>query len=280
MPTYLLNELKSLWQTKLHKDCPEYHQQDKDSIFNWLLQEDLERFDRLTLKELALINQQINYRWRILRQRYLKIEPALAYHRLMLRLCSLIIHCCSVPHLVATNRSFQWSLVDAIESVIQEILNSDRYIQYQIRLITRCTHDPRLREALSLATLEEYCLRSIHNQPLVYYHFISFLNAQGLNQDERKKLSCFKAILKEQAIVNWEKQQLECLQVQRKLESYLAENVSFLAVRWLRLYLLGNSQNTIAKTLNISVKQVQQLQEKVKDNARQVLCLVYNTEEN
>jgi len=50
-------------------------------------------------------------------------------------------------------------VVDVLQEVIQELLQSDRYMQQQMAWIAECTVDARLRNALLFASTEEYCLR-------------------------------------------------------------------------------------------------------------------------
>ncbi|MGC8711225.1 MAG: hypothetical protein ACP5RH_02430, partial [Leptodesmis sp.] len=61
--------------------------------------------------------------------------------------------------------------------------------------------------------------------------------------------------------------------VQQRFEAYLIEkNVDPQAVNWLRLYLQGRSQEAIAKELNMEVKQIYRLREKVSYHAVKVFA--------
>ncbi len=57
----------------------------------------------------------------------------------------------------------------ARSAIIQEIVKTERYIQEEMAWIAKCTSSMRLRDNLLLATLEEYCLRPVRNQPLIAY---------------------------------------------------------------------------------------------------------------
>ena len=61
--------------------------------------------------------------------------------------------------------------------------------------------------------------------------------------------------------------------VQEEFEKYLAEKVDQKAAEWLRLYIRGNTQDEIAKALNIPVKQIYRLREKVSYHAIRVFAL-------
>jgi DNA-binding CsgD family transcriptional regulator len=61
--------------------------------------------------------------------------------------------------------------------------------------------------------------------------------------------------------------------VQQRFEAYLMEKkVDPHAVKWLNLYLQGRSQEAIARDLNIEVKQVYRLREKVSYHATKVFA--------
>ncbi len=287
----LADELKSTWRARLCKDCPQQNRENRESITCWLLGEDLERFDRLTLRELAIANQAMDYRFRILQQRYLTVEPAAAYRSLIVRLGSVAIQRYSSHTWLALSCDRQGSVADAIQGMIQEMLSRDRYIRQQITWIAQCTQDLHLRDALLLASIEEYCLRPLGNQPLLVYHLVNFLCCQTpdsmteVPQRETDSLMSeavnlapvdFQAIAEAQQEQNWEQQQRQRVALQQKFERYLTENVGGLAVDWLRLYLLGRSQKAIAQILNLPLKQVSRLREQVTAHAIEVFSLTRN----
>jgi DNA-binding CsgD family transcriptional regulator len=61
--------------------------------------------------------------------------------------------------------------------------------------------------------------------------------------------------------------------VRQEFEHYLAEKVDPLAVEWLRLYLQGHSQEAIAKTLDLPIKQIYRLREKINYHAVKIFAL-------
>ncbi|MGK7874208.1 MAG: HetZ-related protein 2 [Xenococcaceae cyanobacterium] len=289
------DELEQFWRSRLLKDYSQQSQQEPESILCWLLGEERGRFEGLTAKQLAIARQGIDYRYRILRQRYLGVSPTRAYQNLITRLGSLVMLRNKIRTWVSLSRDRQRAVADVLQEIIQEMLNSDRYIQQQIAWIGKCTQDKRLQNSLLLTSVEEYCLRPIRNQPLLVYRFVNFLRRQGrggmtqVPQNEIVRLISEEVTLDEtdspgslldsqaiadyQEIQNWEEQQAMRIAVQQEFERYLAENVGQEALQWLQLYLQGRSQEAIAKILNLPVKQVYRLREKVGYHALRVFAL-------
>ena len=171
-----VSELVQTWRSRLASDCPEQSAANRESIIHWLLGKDLKRFETQGAIELETA-QQAMYRYQILRQRYLGATPEQAYRQLMTRLSSLVLRREKISNLIGSSRDRQRQVLDVLQKVVQELIQSDRYIQQQISSIAECT-DNGIRNALLLATLEEYCLRPIHNQPLLLYHLINYLHCR------------------------------------------------------------------------------------------------------
>ena len=185
--------------------------------------------------------------------------------------------------------------MEVLQEVIQEMLNSDRYLQQQVAWIAECTTDKRLRNALLLASTEEYCLRPIRNQPLLVYRFVNYLRRSqrgGLTQvpagdwvrlvseqitpddtDEPLSLLDAEAMSEYRQNQAWEERQATRQIVQQEFENYLTAEVDPLAARWLQLYLQGRSQEAIAEDLNIPIKQIYRLREKVSYHAIRVFAV-------
>ncbi|MGB7439626.1 MAG: HetZ-related protein 2 [Coleofasciculaceae cyanobacterium] len=293
--TKLADELEQNLWLRLSNDCPEQSPATKKSIIRWLMGENLERFETMMPNELAIAKQAMDYRYRILRQRYLGIGREKAYRNLMTRLGSLVTLRNKIRTWVALSRDRQRAVVDVLQEVIQELLNSDRYMQQQISWISQCSEDLRLRDALLLTSIEEYCLRPIRNQPLLVYRFVNFLRRSqrgGMTHvpegdtvrlvSESITLEQSDApvsLLDQQAVVDyqdsqaWEEQKLLRQSVCQEFEQYLKENLGSEATQWLRLYLQGKSQEAIAQTLNKPVKEVYRLREKVSYHAIRVFSI-------
>ncbi len=291
----LATELADDWRSRILIDCLEISPAMTESIVCWLIGEDLERFDTLMSSQLTIAKQAMDYRYRILRQRYLGVIPDRAYRHLTQRLGSLVLLRNKIRTWVALSRDRQRAVADVLQEVIQELLNSDRYIQNQIAWIAKCTNDPRLRNTLLLTSIEEYCLRPIRNQPLLVYRFVNYLRrsqrggmthipegelvrlvSDELPLDETESPV---SLLDSQAVVEyqdnqvWEEQQGLRTTVKNEFELYLAENIGPAAAQWLELYLQGQSQEAIAEAMNLPIKQIYRLREKISYHAIRVFGL-------
>ncbi len=283
------------WRSFLAGDCPEQSVKTRESIIRWLIGKDLERFELLNSSELTVAQQAMAYRYRILRQRYLGVAPRQAYRHLTTRLGSVVLLRNKIRALVALSHERASAVVDVLQEVIQDLLQRDRYMQQQMAWIAECTNDAKLRTALLLATTEEYCLRPIRNQPLLVYRFVNYLRRTqqgGVTQVPNKSLLrlvsdeiltddsdnpfsfCdLQALAVYQETQTLEEQQGVRQAVQQEFAHYLAANLGSNAVQWLNLYLQGKSQEAIARQLNLSVKEVYRLREKISYHAVRVFGL-------
>ncbi len=291
----LADTLATEWAKRLEEDCPSQASATKASVVQWLLGDNQERFDDMDQRELALARQAMDYRYRILLQRYIGVGSQQTYQRLMKRLGSLFLIRSKVRTWVAQSRDRYRSVVDVLGEVIQEMLQSDRHLQAQMKWIRECTPSSQLRNTLLLASLEEYCLRPIRNQPLIVYRFVNYLNRSqrgGLTQVPAKEIvrmiseeiapdaeetpmSLFdnEALTQFQKQQDWEQAQVHRKSVQDEFEAYLGDRVEPLAVDWLKLYLQGYTQDAIASEMGIPIKKVYRLREKVSYHAVQVFSL-------
>jgi len=287
--------LTEYWQQQLTTECPEQSQATRQSIITWLLGVDLERFDLLNPKELAIAKQAMEYRWRILHKRYLGMSRERAYRQLISRLGSVVAIRNKIQTWISLSRDRQRSVIDVLQEVLQELLQSDSYIQQQMAHIGALTTDKRLRDTLLFASIEEYCLRPVRNQPILMYRFVNYLRRVqrgGLtqvpsrelvklvseeilaeNNDNPISLVDNQAIAKYQETQQLEEQQANRQLVQQEFEEYLLENIGQQAVDWLRLYLQGKSQEEIAKQLNKPIKEVYRLREKLSYHAVRVFAI-------
>jgi DNA-binding CsgD family transcriptional regulator len=283
------------WRSRLQADLPKQSEDTQDSIIRWLLGADLGRYDEMPSERVLIARQAMDYRYRILQQRYLGVSPDRAYRSLIQRLGSLFLIRNKVRTWIALSRDRQRSVLDALQEVIQELLQSDRYMQEQIDWIAQCTNDRRLRNALLLASVEEYCLRPIRNQPLLVYRFVNYLRRSqrgGMTQvpasdlirlvsdeiageegENAMSLLDNRAIAQYQDEQAWEERQVLRNTVQREFEAYLAQEVDPQAAEWLRLYLQGHTQETIARTMGMPIKQIYRLREKIGYHAVRVFAL-------
>ena len=283
------------WRTRLQRDYPNQNQITRESVIQWLIGEDPARFDALSASQLSVAKQAVEYRYRILCERYWGIPPERAYHKLLQRLGSLFLIRSKVRTWISLSRDRHRSVVDVLQEVIQEMLQSDGHLRRQVAWIAQCTADLRLRNLLIFASVEEYCLRPIRNQPLLVYRFVNYLRRSqrgGMTQvpsgdlvrlvsedvssdeeDNSLSLLDFQAVTNYQEQQTWEEQQAIREQVKQKFAAYLSEHVDATAAEWLALYLQGHTQEAIAKRLNLPIRQVYRLREKISYHAIRVFTL-------
>ncbi len=298
------DKLAEDWHSRLAVECPEQSQTNRESIVDWLLGSDTPggsgssqrlRFNAMGSKDLEIAKQAMEYRWRILLTRYLGQGRDRAYRNLMSRLASLVTLRNKIQTWISLSRDRQRSVLDVLQEVIQELLQSDNYMQQQMASITQLTGDPRLKDALLFASVEEYCLRPIRNQPLLVYRFVNYLRRTqrgGLTQvpgsdliklvseevltddsDNRINLVDATAIADYQEAQNLEEQLSLRTEVKQEFEAYLRDNVGEEAVEWLRMYLQGKSQDAIAKKLDRPIKDIYRLREKISYHAVRVFAI-------
>jgi hypothetical protein len=271
-------QLTQTWRSQLAKDYPQASAANRESIVQWLLGNDLERFDNLTPAQQQLTQ-------RVLQKRYLGIPSELAYRRLISRLSSLAILRHKIRALVALSHDRHRTVVDVIQEVLQELLLRDRYIQQQTAWIAQCTNNSQLRNTLLFASMEEYCMRPIRDRPLLIYRTIDYLQrtARGgityLSSNQRLQLVSDESSpedsdnsfswLDSHALTAYQEAEAEAEQkamhdaVKQELSDCVQAKLGTEAVQWLQLYLQGKSQQAIASQLNVDVRQVYRLREKV-----------------
>lgn len=289
------DRLAQYWQNRLLSECEQESPATRESIVRWLLGSDEARYDCLNSKELDIAQQAMEYRYRILCQRYLRVGRDKAYGNLIKRLANLVTLRHKIQTWVSLSRDRQRTVLDVLQEVIPELLQSDSYMQQQMKLIAECTNDVKLHDALLFASTEEYCLRPVRNQPLLLYRFVNYLRRTqrgGLTQvpsndlvrlvseevltddsDNRVSLLDNQAINEYQEAIELEQQQAMRTEVKQEFESYLQDNLGQEAVEWLRLYLQGKSQDAIAKKLGKPIKDVYRLREKISYHAVRVFAL-------
>ncbi|MGI8500408.1 MAG: HetZ-related protein 2 [Hassallia sp.] len=288
-------KLTQYWRQRLAAECPEQSEGNRESIIFWLLGSNSKRFDLLNPKELDIAKQAMEYRYRILCQRYLGVARERAYRNLITRLGSLVTLRNKIQTWISLSRDRQRSVMDVLQEVLQELLQSDNYMQQQMACIAEFTMDVRLHNSLLFASIEEYCLRPVRNQPLLAYRFVNYLRRTqrgGLTQvpgsdlirlvseeiitddnDNRVNLADNQAIAEYLEAQQLEEQQVLRHAVKQEFETYLQENLGQDAVQWLRLYLQGKSQDEIAKKLNKPIKEIYRLREKISYHAVRVFAV-------
>lgn len=288
-------KLREYWQNRLADECSQHSEATRASITKWLIGSDKERFENLNVKELKIAKQAMEYRYRILCQRYLGLGRERAYRNLITRLGSLATLRSKIQTWISLSRDRQRKVLDVLQEILQELLQSDKYMVSQMACISEFTQDSRLRNALVFASLEEYCMRPIRNQPLLVYRFVNYLkrtqkggltqvptkdmvrlvSEEVLGEDGENRVS----LVDQNAIEDYqeeEKAQEQLLQrqlVKTEFEEYLKENLGEDATKWLQMYLKGFTQDAIAKKLGKPIKEIYRLREKIGYHAVRVFAL-------
>ena len=159
-------ELRCQWQQRLDRECPHETDRDRQSILDWLLDENFQQWTNST-QQLAIFNKNIDYRFSILQHRYLNQPPTYAYKNLMCRFSNLPTIRILIASQISPSKESQRTILDAIEQVILDILQHDRDIKHQIEWIARCTDNSQLRDRLLFASLEAYCLQIARPEAVV-----------------------------------------------------------------------------------------------------------------
>jgi hypothetical protein len=281
------------WQTRLQEELQKSSRAHA-GIIQWLIGENPHRLEALEPAQLEIAKQAMDYRYRILQERYLNLPPERAYRNLLQRLSGVFLLRNKIRTWISLSRDRQRTVVDVLQEVIQELLQQDSYLQQQTAWIAQCTADLRLRNALVLATTEEYCLRPIRNQPLLMYRFVNYLRrsqrggmtqvptadfirlvSEEIGADESEGSV---SLLDGQAIADYQEEQAQIEQQELRqsvvhyLITYLDDKVGQDASEWLRLYLQGQTQEAIAERMNMPIKQVYRLREKVSYHAIKVFA--------
>ncbi len=288
------DELVARWQGQLQKALPNQPQATQTAIIRWLMG-DLARFDAMDAAEITLAQQAMDYRYRILISRYWGLSPERAYKKLLQKLGGLFLIRSKVRTWIALSRDRQRAVKDVLQEVIQEMLQSDRHMQQQTQWIGQCTSRTSLRNLLILATIEEYCLRPIRNQPLLVYRFVNYLRRSqrgGMTQvpsaeliqliseeigtdeaDGTFSLLDFEALERYQTQKDFEEQQAARQQVKQQFTDYLHGALGETASQWLDLHLRGYAQDSIAQQLGLDVREAYRLREKVSYHAIRIFTL-------
>jgi hypothetical protein len=292
--TKVIDRITTKWQERIQTECSDQPIATQTSILNWLLGEDRERLEDLDLDRSNIADRAIDYRLRILLQRYLGLPPARAYKNLMQRLGGIAVLRDKIRAWLALSGDRQRQVVDVLQEVIQEMLQGDKYIQQQIAWIGQCTRNPRLRDTLLFASIEEYCLRPIRNQPLLAYRFVNYLRraqkggVTNVPQGDLVKLVSDEIIGDSDSTISlldniaiddyrqqqeWAETQLTRDRVKAELRAYLTEHLGQEAGQWLDLYLLGKTPESIAIGLKMDIKQVYRLREKINYHTLKVFAI-------
>jgi hypothetical protein len=290
----LPSDLSAIWQQQLATDLPDQSAATHQAVAQWLVGEP-ERFEEMSAHEVKLAKNAMDYRYRIFLSRYWGLSPEYAYKRLLQKLGGLFLIRSKVRTWIALSRDRKRAVKDVLQEVIQEMLQSDRHMQQQTQWISQCTTRSSLRNLLILATIEEYCLRPIRNQPLLVYRFVNYLRRSqrgGMTQvpsaeliqliseevgtseaEGTLSLLDFEALDRYETQKDFEAQQSARQAVKQQFADYLHEKLGETAVQWLDLHLQGYAQDSIAQQLQLSVREAYRLREKVSYHAIRIFTI-------
>ncbi len=287
-------QLMPSWIQQLQSDLPDQGMATYEAIAQWLVG-DLQRFEVMDVQALQLAQRAMDYRYRILLSHYWGLSPERAYQRLLQNLGGLFLIRSKIRTWIALSRDRQRAVKDVLQEVIQEMLQSDRYMRDQVAWIAQCTARASLRNLLTLATIEEYCLRPIRNQPLLVYRFVNYLRrsqrggmtqvpnneliqliSEELGTDEANStisLLDFEALDRYERQKDFEDQQAARQVVKQQFADYLHEKLGATAVQWLELHLQGYAQDSISRQLGLNIREVYRLREKISYHAIRIFTL-------
>jgi DNA-binding NarL/FixJ family response regulator len=290
-----VDNITQTWSERLTADLPQESMNARQSLLVWLLGPNPERFNDVSKDDLKILTHAIDYRYRILQQRYWNVSPDKAYQHLIRRLSSLFLIRSKVRTWIALSRDRRRTVTDVLQEVIQEMLQSDRYLREQGRWIGECSPREQIRNLLMLATIEEYCMRPIRNQPLLVYRFVNYLRRSqkgGMtqvptgelirliseevgteNSDSSMSLLDIDAAAQYESREQAEEEQVLREQVKKSFSNYLLETLDATATQWLELHLQGFTQEAIAQQLQLSTREAYRLREKIRYHAIKVFTL-------
>ena len=294
MPVTTPDAIAIAWEQKIEGDLPNQSADTRTAIVQWLVGEP-ERFTSMSPAEIKLAQKAMDYRYRIFISRYWGLSPDRAYKRLLQKLSSLFLIRSKIRTWIALSRDRKRAVKDVLQEVIQEMLKSDRHMRSQTQWIGHCTQRAGLRNLLTLATIEEYCLRPIRNQPLLVYRFVNYLRRSqrgGMTQvpseeliqliseeigtdDAEGTLSLldFEALDRYEAQREVEAQQIARQTVKQQFSNYLREKLGDTAAEWLDLHLQGYAQDSISRQLGLNIREAYRLREKVSYHAIRIFTL-------
>ncbi|MEL7331563.1 MAG: HetZ-related protein 2, partial [Cyanobacteria bacterium J06560_2] len=281
-------EILTAWRQKVASDLPKQGEATQEAIAQWLLGE-AERFEPMDAKAIMLAKRAMDYRYRIFVLRYSGLSPDRAYKKLLQKLGGLFLIRSKIRVWIALSRDRKRAVKDVLQEVIQEMLQSDKHMRAQTAWIGQCTDRASLRNLLTLATIEEYCLRPIRNQPLLVYRFVNYLRRSqrgGMTQvpsselihliseeigtddaDGTLSLLDFEALDRYEIQKEHLSQQASRQLVKEQFFDYLQEKLGDTAVQWLALHLQGYAQDSIARQLGLNIREAYRLREKISYHA-------------
>ena len=167
-------KLDELWKTGLSADYRREHH----SITAWL--EGCPETDHKSLSS-EKTTQLINYRYGILKKRYLNKSFQEGYQSLIKRLSIIILNYPPIERKFKYSANHQQFIFSLTGQMLDYMLKHDPEVQKTLDWVGKCTHHPNLRAAFVLASLEEYFCQSVNHKPLLIHCLRHFLDQVRIN---------------------------------------------------------------------------------------------------
>lgn len=165
-------KLYKVWNHRLAQVYPQYHH----SIATWLVGAIADHYDYLSETEIC---QLIHYRYQRLEKRYLNQSEKQGYKALISRLTAVIIAHPAIQRKIIDNPAYTQEIVHLTRQILKDMTQEDPSIKKTLDWIKECTSNADLRNAFTLATLEEYACQMTHNQPLILHYLRHFLEEKS-----------------------------------------------------------------------------------------------------
>ncbi|MGC1195445.1 MAG: hypothetical protein WA882_00990, partial [Geitlerinemataceae cyanobacterium] len=125
-------DVVKVWKLRFQIDYGDWNETTQDSVLGWLMGENSDRIAQMSDRQFQIVTQSMEFRYGILRQRYLGVSPETAYQNLIRRLSSLVMLRNKIQTWVSLSRDRRRTVVDVVQEIVQEMLKSDRYLQQQM----------------------------------------------------------------------------------------------------------------------------------------------------
>ncbi len=288
-----IERIKTEWEQRIQIELPNLDRLDRASIIEWLLGEDRAWLATSDLYQLIQIHKSIDYRFSILTQRYLGRSPNVAYKHLIERLGNAKTVYSLLSSGIAMSRDRHRRIFDVVTEIVQDILEKDRNMHRQIAWIDRLTANLRLKQALTIASIEEYCLRPVNNRSLLAHRCLNYLDREhrfGVTKIPRQSYiqvvfepdesieGYIGSFFDSDAIADYIDRQahLESKtlydEIVAKLRVSIVDSLGAAAGIWIELYLQGKNASEIANVLNMDIDRVYRLREKIDYHINQVFA--------
>jgi hypothetical protein len=161
-------KLYKVWNHRLAQVYPQHHH----SIATWLVGAIADHYYYLSETQ---ISQLINARYQRLEKRYLNKDQKQGYQALISRLTAVIIVHPAIQRKIINNPAYTQEIMVLTQQILKDMIQDDPSVKKTLDWIKECTSNADLRNAFTLASLEEYACHKANNQPLILHYLRYFL---------------------------------------------------------------------------------------------------------